>query len=203
MAGCAVTARAGAAGCCAHLRLAVPAMPPVQEVEGLGASGRQTKVNHGYARNYLIPKRLAAVQPMQRQGGGGAAAAAGAAQAAAASKLAKVCELAFSAAAASHFSVGCNWASQVPACQQAESNAGLSQHTESLARPYCCTGPPAGSKALLSCFQILVLGTPAAWRSCLGCLLTPGGSCGRTEPLTGGACCWGLGGTKKILLWRP
>ena len=33
----------------------------LQDVEGLGPAGKPTRVSHGYARNYLLPKRLVQV----------------------------------------------------------------------------------------------------------------------------------------------
>lgn len=42
----------------------------MQDVDGLGQAGKELSVNHGYARNYLIPKRLVDVR--QRRGSAGA-----------------------------------------------------------------------------------------------------------------------------------
>ena len=50
-----------------HLRL--------QDVEGVGPAGKLAKVNHGYARNFLVPNQLALVVPRPRRGHRAAAAA--------------------------------------------------------------------------------------------------------------------------------
>eukprot|EP00887_Chlorella_sp_A99_P000764 scaffold5.g764.t1 len=64
---------------------AAPVKLPVlllQEVEGVGASGKLARVNHGFARNYLIPKRKAVIahraddEAEAASSGGGAQAAA-------------------------------------------------------------------------------------------------------------------------------
>ena len=39
-----------------------------QDVDGMGAAGTIAKVNHGYARNYLIPNKLAAVRRGKQAG---------------------------------------------------------------------------------------------------------------------------------------
>lgn len=52
---------------CRHLRL--------QDVEGVGPAGKLAKVNHGYARNFLVPNQLALVVPRPRRGHRAAAAA--------------------------------------------------------------------------------------------------------------------------------
>lgn len=53
----------------------------LQDVEGVGAAGAQTRVNHGYARNYLVPNKLARVVPRPRRGAAALAAAEAAAAA--------------------------------------------------------------------------------------------------------------------------
>lgn len=50
-------------------------------MEGVGAAGAQTRVNHGYARNYLVPNKLARVVPRPRRGAAALAAAEAAAAA--------------------------------------------------------------------------------------------------------------------------
>ena len=42
--------------------------PWVQDIDGLGAAGKLVKVNHGYARNFLVPNRLAAVRRGKQSG---------------------------------------------------------------------------------------------------------------------------------------
>jgi ribosomal protein L9 len=39
-----------------------------QDVDGMGTAGTIAKVNHGYARNYLIPNKLAAVRRGKQSG---------------------------------------------------------------------------------------------------------------------------------------
>ncbi len=34
----------------------------------MGAAGKTVKVNHGYARNFLVPNRLAVAMPLPRRG---------------------------------------------------------------------------------------------------------------------------------------
>ncbi len=53
----------------------------LQDVEGIGAAGAQARVNHGYARNFLVPNKLARVVPRPRRGAAAAAAAEAAAAA--------------------------------------------------------------------------------------------------------------------------
>lgn len=50
----------------------------LQDVEGVGTQGSVARVNHGYARNHLVPNRLARVVPRARRGHLPAAAAAAA-----------------------------------------------------------------------------------------------------------------------------
>ena len=52
----------------------------VQDVEGVGAAGTLAKVNHGYARNFLVPNRAARPVAKAPRAGGAAAAAAAARQ---------------------------------------------------------------------------------------------------------------------------
>ncbi|KAL4519462.1 hypothetical protein Ndes2526A_g01931 [Nannochloris sp. 'desiccata'] len=40
----------------------------LQDVDGMGAAGTIAKVNHGYARNYLVPNKLAAVRRGKQAG---------------------------------------------------------------------------------------------------------------------------------------
>jgi len=40
----------------------------VQDVESLGAVGKVVMVNHGFARNFLVPQRLAAVRRGKQSG---------------------------------------------------------------------------------------------------------------------------------------
>lgn len=40
----------------------------MQDVDGLGAAGNLVKVNHGYARNFLVPNKLAAVRRGKQSG---------------------------------------------------------------------------------------------------------------------------------------
>ena len=47
----------------------------------MGEAGKQAKVNHGYARNFLVPNQLARVVPRPRRGAAAAAAAEAAAAA--------------------------------------------------------------------------------------------------------------------------
>ena len=51
----------------------------LQDVKGVGPAGKLAKVNHGYARNFLVPNRLASVVPLpsrRRRAARGAEAAA-------------------------------------------------------------------------------------------------------------------------------
>lgn len=47
----------------------------------MAEAGKQTRVNHGYARNFLVPNKLARVVPRPRRGAAAAAAAEAAAAA--------------------------------------------------------------------------------------------------------------------------
>lgn len=44
------------------------ALSSFQDVDGIGAAGAIAKVNHGYARNYLVPNKLAAVRRGKQSG---------------------------------------------------------------------------------------------------------------------------------------
>ncbi|PRW59172.1 50S ribosomal L9 [Chlorella sorokiniana] len=53
----------------------------LEDVEGVAAAGTQARVNHGYARNFLVPNKLARVVPRPRRGAAALAAAEAAAAA--------------------------------------------------------------------------------------------------------------------------
>jgi len=57
-----------------------------QDMPNLGAAGATIKVNHGYARNYLLPRKLAAVRRGKQSGSVEGVVEGGAARAAAKAK---------------------------------------------------------------------------------------------------------------------
>ena len=53
---------------CSKFFVYFSALSSFQDVDGIGAAGAIAKVNHGYARNYLVPNKLAAVRRGKQSG---------------------------------------------------------------------------------------------------------------------------------------
>ena len=47
---------------------ASPALPLPQDVAGLGEAGQLAKVNQGYARNFLVPRKLVSIRRGKQSG---------------------------------------------------------------------------------------------------------------------------------------